>query len=150
MMAERDDPTERALGLMGQTLQVEYRFIIHYPRLKEMLPDEESRRIIQVLGEDSTRHADIVARAMRDLGGTPLFPSLEPLPDLSVREVLQRQLEYERLALMLHTEAAGLVGDEWREHLQRIAEQERWHIEGMEMVLKRLGEKVAGEGNDRA
>lgn len=33
----------QAIELMAQTLQVEYRFIVHYPRLMDMASDTESR-----------------------------------------------------------------------------------------------------------
>ncbi|MDP2659294.1 MAG: ferritin-like domain-containing protein, partial [Dehalococcoidia bacterium] len=121
-----EDTTARALELMAQTLVVEYRFIMHYPRLANMVPEGECRDIVKVLGEDSVRHADIVMEAIRSLGGTPPFPSMEPLPDLPVVSIFRKQLEYEKLALFLHTEAAEMVGPGSHDALKRIAEQERW------------------------
>lgn len=138
-MREARTSTARAIELMAQTLQVEYRFIVHYPRLMDMAPDTESRGMMQRIGSDSVKHADVVRQAIQALGGTPPFPALEALPDLPIGEMFRKQLEYERLALMLHSRAAELVGPEWREAVRRIAEEERWHIRGVEGILERLG-----------
>ena len=134
-----EDTTTRALELMAQTLLVEYRLIMHYPRLSNMVPEGECRDIVMLLGEDSVRHADIVSQAIRSLGGAPPFPSVDPLPDLPVQAIFRRQLEYEKLALMLHSEAAGLVG-EWQPILLGIADEERSHIRIEERILERLGQ----------
>lgn len=129
----------QAVGLMALVLQVEYRFIVYYPRLEGLLPDDESRATVRMLGEASVRHADLVGRVIRALGGTPGFPALEPFPDLPVVDIFRRQLEYEKLALMLHRGAAALVGQQWRELLRGVAEEERSHILGVEKILKALG-----------
>ncbi len=86
------------------------------------------------------RHADITAQVLRGMGAVPPFPGLEPLPDLPARDLFQKQLEYERLALMLHSEGANLVTEEWREPLRRIADEERGHIRAVERILERLGD----------
>ncbi|MCL4369315.1 MAG: ferritin-like domain-containing protein [Chloroflexi bacterium] len=128
----------RALELLGQILQVEYRFIIHYPRLMDMAPDEETREMMRVVGESSVRHADVTAQVLRTLGAVPPFPAFEALPADPPKRIFERQLEYEKLALMLHSEAAGLV-EEWRPILQSIADEERSHIRIVERILEQLG-----------
>lgn len=134
-----EDATAQAMELMAKTLQVEYRFLVYYHRLMDLVPNDQNRANVRMLGEDSLRHADLVSQTIRAMGGTPAFPPLEPFPGLPVREIFQRQLEYEKLALMLHTRAAELVAPEWREPLLGIAKQERWHVLVVEKILEELG-----------
>lgn len=140
MGGEKEVDPRRAIELLEQVLQVEYRFIVHYPRLMEMTPDNETREIMRMVGEASVRHADTTAQILRRMGAIPPFPGLEPLPDLPVRDLFQRQLEYEKLALMLYSQAAELVAEEWQDSVRRIAEEEQWHIQGVERILGRLGQ----------
>ena len=128
----------RAQELLGQVLQVEYRFIIHYPRLMDMAPDKETRELMRLVGESSVRHADVTAQALRTLGVVPPFPAFEALPEDPPKKIFEKQLEYEKLALMLHSEAASLV-EEWQPVLQGIADEERSHIRTVERILERLG-----------
>lgn len=131
--------TKRALEALALNLQVEYRFIFYYPCLARLVPDDGTREIVLVLGEESVRHADAVVQVIRALGGTPPFPSIDTLPDLPAKELFRKQLEYEKLALVLHTQAAELVESKWRESLHRLAEAERRHIAAVEKILERLG-----------
>ena len=124
--------------LLGRSLQVEYRIIVHYPKLMAMLPDEETRNLALTLGLDSIRHADTVREVIMGLGEEPPFPSVDALPDVSVRDIFRRQLEYEKLAFLLHTEAANLASPEHKAAFRRIAQEESHHIEGVERILKKL------------
>jgi len=138
MSSKNEKDAAEAIELLQQVLQVEYRIIVHYPRLMAMTPDEESRELMRRVGESSVRHADVTAQILRQMGVVPPFPGVEPPPDEPPRELFQRQLEYERLALMNHSRAAGLVAEEWQGALERIADEERGHIRWVERILERL------------
>ena len=61
------------LDLLNQGLQLEYSLIVHYPRLSSAIKDEETRKLVLKLGNDSIRHADIVAGVISGLGENPLW-----------------------------------------------------------------------------
>lgn len=129
-----------ALDLLRHALEVKYRFIVHYPRLTRMMPDQELASKLETLGRDSTRHADIVSRTISRLGGIAPVPTVDLLPEpLDFKDFFRKQLELEKLALWLHTKASESVGEELAPSLREIAEQERWHIRLTEEIISRLG-----------
>lgn len=125
-------------SLLAQALRLEYRMIIHYPKLLTVFPETESRRVLVALGTDSIRHADAVAEVLRSMGEEPPLPALEALPDLPLRQVFERQMEYEKLALALHTRAADLAPPEYQATLRRMAQEEELHIRGVQQILDGL------------
>jgi len=135
----------QALELLARTLQLEYRFIMDYPRLMRMFRDREVKATLRLLWKDSACHADALTHVIRGLGGAPPFPTQEPLPNLPVPEILRKQLEYEKEAQTLHTQAAGLAGPLRLGPLRDIAQQERWHVLRVERILYRLGQRSGGE-----
>ncbi len=129
---------EQASELLQKAVQVEYSFITNYRFLADSLPDQESREVVRILAEESAVHADVVASVIRALGGVPsLFDGA--LPAAAHRENLKRQLKYDKLALLLHSQAARLAGPGWRDLLAGIADVERRHIKMLEKVLERFG-----------
>jgi len=134
-----DEQLDEALGILGRTLEVEYRFIFHYPRLLPLVPDEESRHALKTLGDNSVQHAEIVATVIRALGGEQVIPTIDPLPEpLDLPQLFREQLEYERLALALHRQAAEVVGPGYADQFRAIAAQEEGHIQLVEGILGRL------------
>lgn len=133
----RDRRIRGILDLLAKALQVEYRIIAHYPKLMSLVTDE-SRDTVLVLGSDSIRHSDAVMAVIRNLGDEPPFPHVDPLPELPIEDLFKMQLEYEKLALFLHTEAARLAPPEHQATFQQLAQQERVHILGVERILERI------------
>ena len=112
-----------ALDLLQRALDVEYQFITHYPHLAMMLHDEEMVSELQTLGEDSIKHADIVANAITKLGGVPSIPIIAALPEsMDLKEFFHKQLELEKEAYSLHTQAAENIGKELEYSFREIAE----------------------------
>ena len=50
------------LGLLNQTLELEYTLIIHYPRIANAIRDRETKQLAQSLGTAYIGHADTVAK----------------------------------------------------------------------------------------
>ncbi|MDP3062651.1 MAG: hypothetical protein Q8O40_05510 [Chloroflexota bacterium] len=103
------------------------------------MPDKETAQKVKALGQASVRHAETVSRAIACLGEEPTTPTLEALPDpLDLREFFRLQLEYEKLALWLHSKAAELVPPEMASQFRQIAKEEESHITLTEAILGRL------------
>ena len=136
---QRLETTEQAKEVLSQALEVEYQIIIHSPRIARMMPEEELAQKVEQLGLDSVRHADVVATTISKLGGIPPFPHFEPLPEsLDLKGFFRKQLELEHTALDLHRRATEIVGEELAPSLQRLAEDERWHIRVVEQIMAKL------------
>lgn len=134
---EGGDRVARALMALGNVLALEYRFIFHYPRLMELVAEKQVKEWVRVLVEDSGHHADMVASLITRLGGDWVMPDIEPLPEsLDLKQLFQKQLEYERLALWLHSQAAELLTGEDAATAWEIAESERWHIALVERIIE--------------
>ena len=138
--AERVDSTSKIVSILNQGVQVEYSMIFHYPRLISRFPDAETRKVLSRLVDDSLEHADIVADAVRELGGQPVW-SIESFPEhIDLTEILQVRLEKEKLALKLYHEGTDLVppANPLRKTFSSIARAEEFHISAVEGVLHRL------------
>lgn len=61
-----------------------------------------------------------------------------PTDPLDLKAFFRSQLDYERLALWLHTKAAALVPSELGPHFQKIAREEEKHIGMTEEIVRRL------------
>ncbi len=136
------DVYPRIIEVLNQSLKLEYSLITHYPRIASSIDDEEIKKMAIRLGEYSTRHADIVARAIQELGGEPIW-NLDPFPEsASLIPIFRIQLDKEKLALSLHTEEANLIPNPMlRGKFTRMAEEEKEHIKLVEAILSKLGEK---------
>ncbi|MFH1311677.1 MAG: ferritin-like domain-containing protein [Candidatus Eisenbacteria bacterium] len=137
--ASTGQSSRTALDVLNRALRLEYSLIIHYPRIANSIPDEETRKLVQQLGEASTHHADVVADAIKELGGEPDW-SFAPFPEQRDPESIMRtQLEKEKMALELHERAAGLVHSRsMRDQLRTLAREEEAHIHTVEQILERL------------
>ena len=129
------------LGLLNQTLEQEYSFIVHYPRIASSIPDEETRKLVLQLGSGSIGHADVVANATTKLGGVPHFSFSPFLEETDIVKTFDIQLEKEKLALQLHRRIAGLILDSsLRDKFNELAKEEEWHIRIVEQIISRLGQ----------
>lgn len=129
----------RLLDALNESLRVEYTLIIHYPRLVGLLEDEEARRLVLRLGQDSMRHANIVAAAIQELGGTPQW-GFDPFPEgMSLAQIFELQLEKEKLALYLHQRSCELADSpDLEKRLRQIATEEEYHINTVQLILGKL------------
>jgi len=136
------DDFSRIIELLNQALKLEYSLIIHYPRIASSIDDEGTKEMVIKLGEYSTHHADVVAKAIRELGGEPMW-KFDSFPELaSLIPIFRVQLDKEKLALSLHTEVANSVPNTMlRDKFTQIAQEEEEHIKLVETILSRLGEK---------
>jgi rubrerythrin len=138
--AETVDSAPKIVSVLNQGLQVEYSMIYHYPRIISHFQDEEAKKVLDKLVSESLEHADMIADAVRELGGEPAY-SIGPFPEhLDLIEVLRLQLEREKLALQLYREATGLTppSNPLRKTFSNIAKVEESHILAVEGVLSRL------------
>ena len=129
----------KGLELLSQALQIEYSMIIQYPQFAERIRDEEIRQQVIALGVASTKHADVVSKAIEKLGGTPewSFEFVDRNADLT--DIFTQQLKKEQLALKLHQQAASLLqGDALGEEFSQIAEEEKSHIKTVQKIIAGL------------
>ncbi|MFC1954780.1 ferritin-like domain-containing protein [Chloroflexota bacterium] len=137
---------QKTIDLMNLTLGVEYSCIVHFPRLSSIVKDEEIQDLIAELGEDSTRHASIVAEAISELGGNPAW-AIEPFPDdTEIIDIFRMQLEKEELAFRLHSQnAKSQVDSSIQSKLEDIAKDEAKHIQIVKRILSKLTEHEKSE-----
>ncbi|AKG52978.1 hypothetical protein DGWBC_0291 [Dehalogenimonas sp. WBC-2] len=137
-----DENRAKLIGLLNKVLKLEYSFIIHYPRLSNAIKDKKISDKIMYLSTASVAHADTVATAITSLGGEPQW-AFEPLPDISLLAIFQRQVGKEKTALQLHQECVQLAPDHiLQQHLSKIAKEEEWHIQ----VATEIADYVAAAG----
>ena len=143
MMGKNDKEVQanraKLIGLLNQILQIEYSFMIHYPRLARALRSEEARSILEELGRDSTRHGNVVSGIIEELGGKAEW-SFEPAPDgTDMAAVLRKQLEKEELASQLHQQCVELSSSlSHREKLNALVKDEKWHMKAVETAISKL------------
>lgn len=137
------DQQREARELLERALDLEYRFIFHYPRVARLMPSPALAARVEVLGRDSIRHADVVVRIVAELGGPAIVPTVESLPaSMDLKDLFSRQLEREKLGLYFHATAANLASGEIASHLRQIADQEQWHIRMTEEILAGLDQPI--------
>ena len=138
-MPKQPETKKEVLDILSRALKLEYQMIIHYPRIAKIMSDEQLASKVDMLGDDSIKHADAVSHAIRGLGGIPPFPSFEPLSEpVDLKDFFQKQLGLERFALDLHTQAAEGVGEELAPSLRQLAKQEQRHIKVVEEIISKL------------
>ena len=127
------------VNLLNQSLRFEYNFIIHYPRIAQMVRDEEARKLILDLCNDSVHHSDVVANIITQLGGIPdwsfdLFPE-----ETDLLKIFHIQLEKEKQALQLHQKIVNLISS--GPHggaLKSLVDDEKDHILAVNRIIERL------------
>ena len=81
------------IELLNQALNIEYSLIVHIPRIASLIEDEETRELVLKLGNDSIKHADVVAHAIENLGGIPAW-SFESFPaETDIVTIFQKQVD---------------------------------------------------------
>ena len=133
------ETVQKLVKLLNQSLRIEYNFVIHYPRIAQLVRDEETKKLILDLCNASVHHADVVANIITHLGGKPdwsfdLFPEgMGPL------EIFQIQLEKEKQALQLHQNSAALISSGSQGNaLNEVANEEKAHIMTVSRIIQRL------------
>jgi len=125
---------------LNQALKLEYSIIIHIPRIASIIKDEKTREMALMLGNASIKHADIVASAISELGGSPEWAFQAAPVEEDLVEIFQKQLDKEKLALQLHQDTASLIQDRnLRLKFDQIAREEEEHIQIVNNILERLG-----------
>ena len=136
----KSDSTSSVIDTLCQALQIEYTTIVHYPVIAKLMPNERLATRVELLGQDSIKHADIVTKTISALGGIAPFPSFELLPEhIDLKNFFDKQLGLERTALELHTRAADDIDEQLEPELRKLADQERWHIQVVEDIISGLG-----------
>ena len=127
------------LGLLNQTLELEYTLIIHYPRIASAIRDQETKQLAQSLGTASIAHADTVAKAITRLGEVPHWSFGSFPTEMDLKKIFEGQLEKEKLALKLHQQIVGMITDySIRNDFIELPKEEESHIKTVEQILTRL------------
>jgi bacterioferritin (cytochrome b1) len=119
-MFEADSITEdgkRAIvDLINRSvLQVEYSFIVNYPRIIDHFTNvyqvfvESFRPNQEKLGKDSLRHQNLAMEIIRLLGGKPTWAIADMDRMNDVRRMLSDQLDGEKAALSAYLEARDIA-----------------------------------------
>ena len=136
---EKVTGSSELLGLLNQTLELEYTLIIHYPRIASAIRDQETKQLAQSLGTASIGHADTVAKAITRLGGTPHWSFGSFPTEMDLKKIFEGQLEKEKLALKLHQQIVGMITDySIRNDFIELPKEEESHIKTVEQILTRL------------
>ena len=127
------------IEILNRSLSLEYAQIYYWPPLLDRMVDRTTAEKLQRLLYDSIGHAETVAAAVRQLGGTPNWVLESPQTQGSLRDVITAQLEKEKLVRRLHTRAAELAEDQaLRDKLGVLRDTETQHIALLESVLSEL------------
>ena len=126
----------KVLELLSQGLQIEYSMISQYTQFAEMIHNEEIKRRVLALGIASTKHADVVSKAIIKLGGTPNWSFEYMQRDIGYLNFFEIQLEKEKIALELHLQAAEIIQDSsLKQEFTQLAEEEKKHIKTVENII---------------
>jgi|APFre7841882654_1041346.scaffolds.fasta_scaffold30855_3 bacterioferritin len=130
---------QKLVKLLNQSLRIEYNFVIHYPRIAQLVRDEETKKLILGLCNASVHHADVVANIITHLGGKPDW-SFDLFPEgMGPSEIFQIQLEKEKQALQLHQNSAALISSASQGNaLNDVANEEKAHIMTVNRIIERL------------
>ncbi len=111
----KEDAKRALVALINKSLQIEYEFIMNYPRMIDKLVnydeihDEQLTRDIQKFSKDSLRHFGELTALVEKLGGQPMW-NMEMIARLDdVEELLTRQLGKEREVLSIFEQAKRIV-----------------------------------------
>jgi len=102
------------VDLLNKSLQVEYSFILNYPRIIDNLViikihDEQLIKDLEHVGKESTQHLGSLGQLIVQLGGEPRW-RIEVIDRMvDVDRMLVQQLDKEKLALSLCQQAKHLA-----------------------------------------
>ncbi len=119
------------INLLNASLQLEYANIVRLPRFRSSIEDQEFARKLEWLLTDSLRHAEIVMRHIRRLGGEPEW-TLAPFPENdSTIDFLKRQQNLEQEMKGIYENAMPISDtDELHKDLNGLiaSEQNHWAL----------------------
>ncbi|MGA9048508.1 MAG: ferritin-like domain-containing protein [Dehalococcoidia bacterium] len=129
----------RLLDTLNESLKLEYSMIIYYPLINSAIHDPEIKKMVNILGVVSIKHADTLADAITALGGIPQW-DFEPAPEeIDLKKIFLLQMDKEKMALKLHTESANMTTDvSLKAKFEHIAQQEKEHIALVDNILALL------------
>ncbi len=140
MKGKKPAKSLQIVDLLNQALKLEYSVIIHIPRIASSITDEKTREMAIVLGVTTIKHADVVARTISALGGSPewVFESAPPVGE-DIVEIFQKQIDNEKLALQLHQDSASLIQDRnLRLKFNQLSRDHERNIETINTILEGL------------
>lgn len=110
-----EDGKKALVGLLNKSIQVEYSFILNYPRMMdyfinyEKFNDEIFLSDLEKLGKDSSIHLGWIVDIIKKLGGEPAWQINTIERSINALEMGNQQLEKEKMALEFFKEAIRLV-----------------------------------------
>ena len=139
MKGKKPAKSLQIVDLLNQALKLEYSLIIHIPRIASSITDEKTREMALILENTAIKHADIVARAISELGGSPEWVFGPAPAGEDIVEIFQKQLDREKLALQLHQDSASLIQDRnLKLTFDQMARDHERHIQIINNILERL------------
>ncbi len=120
-MAETDRITDNAkramVDLLNRIIQMEYGFIINYPRIIDQIvsieevPDQQIVDDLERLGKDSTEHLGIVGQLITRLGGETRWRVNVIGRMVDIDNLIEQQVAWEKAAMPLYLETKRLAQD---------------------------------------
>jgi len=117
MVADRitESGKKSIINLLREAMEIEYGFIINYPRVVDQLvnietiPQEEVAKKLELLGKESIQHAGWIMQLIENLGGEPQLP-ITVIPRIAdIPSLLLEQLDKEKTAQSLFQQAKQVV-----------------------------------------
>jgi len=110
-----EDGKRAIISILNHSLETEYRHIVNFPRFIDQLininkiSDQRAVWVLEHLGKDSIRHANIVMHLVEQLGGESHleFGTVERMSNID--DCLRHQLEKERESLLLFQKAKAVA-----------------------------------------
>jgi bacterioferritin (cytochrome b1) len=108
-----------------------------------MIRDKKTRELVNYLGTASIKHANVIADAIAELGGKPVW-SFDDFPaGENLEEIFKQQLAKENLALELHQQCVKLADEiSIINHFKKIAEEEKKHIIIVNQITSNLEQQA--------
>ncbi len=120
-MVETDRITDNAkramVDLLNRVIQMEYAFIINYPRLIDQIisieevPDQQIVDDLERLGKDSTEHLGVAGQLITRLGGEAKWRVNVIGRMVDIDNLIEQQVAWEKAAMPLYIEAKRLAQD---------------------------------------
>lgn len=110
-----EDAKQAIAALLNKSILVEYDMILNYPRIidhitnYEEIKDETLTKDLDKLGRDSLRHFGKIDNLISQMGYQPSWQTTVFPRIIDALEILEEQLEKERLARDLYLEAKGIA-----------------------------------------
>ncbi len=130
---------QELIGLLNQAIGVEYGALFLLPSRLSAVKDTEAADKLRALAREELEHAELTARLILQLGGTPNADFIILNPADSVRDMVKKQLEGEKRVIGIYAEALKKAEDEEiRVILRRLLADEQGHQKMLDGVLEKL------------